>query len=408
MHTILVALAVLFLAGAFFSALVVLREHYPRRRFVWSIAGAALFVTGASFLFWHLLTCSPRVDTLLAAAVVLVVLGSLFWIILLTDNGRTRGSRSPKFRIAFAAKVAGSDWQSLDTSTLVAEDRRQASRIGRIVNVGAGLVVVPGIALVLAASILMNLRGNQASDFVAHAVGLYSLLIATCWTASYVITILLVSLTQILRGNGSGLTLSQVAISLGTWAGLGAAGGVFVGALVPLVVVPLAQGDLHLLGVSMLDSISPTLLLDISTAGAVFGFLLGEVISATSISQGEQNLYVKVCAPPLVFAGVASALGLIGLSPGKLSRALGNEYQKTVLDGLSQPNTDPFQTALSAGLDSKEGWASVVAGLEQHGWNQVVDQDVYYLLTWLVAALVVAFGFTIQVRKRERELLQHS
>ena len=305
--------------------------------------------------------------------------------------------------LKFAGRVALPDWESLDTKDLRATDRSDASHINQIVNVGAVLVIVPGIALVLAASILMNVRGNQTSDFLSHAVGFYTLLIATCWTAAYVLTIAATSLMQVLRGNGGGITLPRVAISLGTWAGFGAAAGVFVGALIPLVVVPLSTGEFHLLGMALLDTVSPSLLLDISTAGAVYGFLIGEVVSVVSISAREKNLYIRSVLPPLMFAVTSSLLGLAGLTPGALSKALSTEYSKTMVPGKS--GEDPFTTALTQGLDTQDGWAHVVAGLDQHGWNQVVDHHVFFVLTWVAAILVAAFTLTIGIRKREMELL---
>lgn len=404
MNSILLSLAAIALGLSLLCAAVSLREEIRIKRRTWAVLGTVTFIAASG-----LVLASLRSDPLVPVAMVgvagaLLAVGLIFWIALFALNRSSGyGLGLVAVHLKFASKVALPDWKSLDTEDLRATDRSDASRINQVVNVGAVLVIVPGITLVLAASILMNVRGDQTSDFLSHAVGFYTLLIATCWTAAYVLTIAAVSLIQVLRGNGGGITLPKVAISLGTWAGFGAAAGVFVGALIPLVVVPLSKGEFHLLGMALLDTVSPSLLLDISTAGAVYGFLIGEVVSVVSISAQEKNLYLRTVLPPFLFAALSSVLGLFGLTPGSLSRALSAEYSKTMTP--SKTGEDPFTTALSQGLDTQEGWANVVAGLDQHGWNQVVDHHVFFVLTWVSAVLVAMFTLIIGIRKREVELL---
>lgn len=416
MHHLLVASVVVLMGVSFLAGLVSLKERSRAKRFLWSAVGIVSFTAAGVAIMAFLFRLPHHPLWLMWAAGSLLTFGLGVWVALaILNKGPQSGELTIKQRLHFAAQIALPGWKTLDTTEFRGEDRKDASRVTVALTIAAILVVIPGIAIVLATSILMNIRGSQASDFISHAVGYYTLLVATAWTASYVVTILCVSLVQIIRGNGRGLTLSQVAISLGTWAGLGAAGGVFVGALIPLVVVPLASADLHflglsfdlhLLGVSLLDAISPSLLLEISAAGAIFGFLLGEVISLVDISEGEKNLYVKTCVPPLLFALVSTGLGRIGLTPGKLSTMLAEEYNKTVLGGKSPTGSDPFQTAISQGLDSREGWASVVVGFEAKGWNDIVDQHVFYLMTWIIAILVALFSLTVQIRAREVQLLE--
>ena len=407
MENLVVSVAALFLGGAFLAAIMCLRSKDHTHHLVWSIVGTVSYAIGATAAVMALRTLPVDYPLITWAGLLLLVLGCLFWIaLLITSVGERRAhGRSLGERLRFLSKVALPGWKSLDTSEFKAIDRREASRISMILNIGAALVVIPGVVGVLAVAIIMNISSSQTSDFIAHAVGFYALLLATCWTLTYIITIAVVALVQVLRGNGHELTVSAVGVSLGTWAGFGAAGGVFVGALVPLIVVPLAKSQLKLLGVSLLDSVSPTLLLDISAAGAVFGFLLGEVISLIDISGGEENLYLKATTPPLMFAGLATVLGLAGITPGKLATVLAKEYDKTVLAEINKGDIDPFKTAMADGLDSQTGWASVVSGFEVHGWNQMVDQHGYYLITWLVSIMVVLFSMTIKLRAREEQLL---
>lgn len=408
MHSTLVAALVVSLSFAFFAALMALRESNKHRHVAWTLAGLLFYLLGSAASILMIRRLHAQQAVLQWALYVLVVIGLVFWLVMvfMDRTSMSEGLRTLTDRLGFAQKVALRGWKQLDTTKLRAEDKRAASRISLALDIGAAIVVMPGIAGVLLVSIIMNVNGNKTSDFVAHAVGFYALLLATCWTVAYVLTILIVSIVQIVRGNGRQLTIAAVGISLGTWAGFGAAGGVFVGALVPLVVVPLAKSDFSLLGISLLDSISPGLLLEISAAGAIFGFLLGEVISLIDIADGEQNLYLKAIVPPLGFAFLASILGASGLSPGKLASELATEYNKTVLSGANTDNSDPFATALDQGLETQTGWASVVSGFEQHGWNHLVDTHVFYVATWVVAILVALFSFTAQVRKREEELLK--
>ena len=405
MQDLFLVIAAIGFGLGFLSAIISVRERNSVRRGFWAAVGAPSFIIGAgSFIVW--LLAMPRIPNgMVFVAAGLLALGLILWaVILLTGRGAREGLKIVRDHAQFARKVALPGWRSLDTSTLEGEDRDEVSRVTQIVNAGAALVVLPGVVLVLAATILMNVRGSETSDFLAHAVGFYTLLIASCWTTSYILTILVIAMLQIWRGGGSGLALVKVANSVGTWAGLGAAAAVFVGALIPLVVVPLSRGEFHLLGMSLLDSISPSLLLDISTAGAVYGFLLGEVISLVSVSTKEKNIWIKATFPPLLFATVTSVLGLFGLSPGRLARALSAEYKKTVLKGVN-PGKDPFDTALSEGLDSQAGWANVVSGLDQHGWNTIVDHRVFFVMTWTVAILVALFSTVIFIRRRETALL---
>lgn len=463
MLTALICATVVLLGLGFLAAIMTLRDADQHRHFIWSVVGVVSFALGGLSLIGLLRETAVSTVALVWVAVVLVVVGLIFWLALIfihgasrkadhdadpgagqatgssaghgtnwgaADRGTNQGaadqsqgpagqkpdaaapsqhqstvSRDLSTRLRFAMQVALPGWKSLDTSQFQNEDRRAASRISTALNIGAGLVVIPGVALVLGASIIMNINSSETSDFVSHAVGFYTLLVATCWTVTYLVTISLVVFFQIMRGNGSELTVTRAAVSVGTWAGFGAAGGVFVGALVPLIVVPLSSGHYELLGISLLDSVSPTLLLDISAAGAVFGFLLGEIVSLVSISAGEQNLYLKAVAAPLVFATVATLLGLVGLTPGKLASVLASEYKRTVLQGVNTDSVDPFKTAIASGLDSQKGWAMAVSGFAQKGWNQMVDEHVFCVLTWLVALMVLLFAFAFEVRQREEKLM---
>lgn len=401
-----VSLSAIFLGLSLLCAVLSHREKRSSRRRICAVLGLVSFIVSAGMVFWALLsgTIAPAAMLWLSGALVLVGL-ALWAALILLNQGHGNDLRLIRKHLRFAKRVALPDWESLDTSELRAEDRTEATHINEVVNIGAVLVIFPGVVGVLGASILMNVRGNETSDFLSHAVGFYTLLVATCWTVAYILTIVIVSLLQLRRGTASGITLSQVAVSLGTWAGFGAAGGVFVGTLIPLVVVPLSTGQFSPLGMALLDSVSPALLLDISTAGAVYGFLIGEVISVVSIAAGEKNLYVKTVLPPTLFASIVTVLGLVGLTPGKLAHALSNEYIAQVLGGLVPSGTDPFATALTEGLDTQRGWAHVVAGLDQGGWNTIVDHHIFYIFTWVVAFLVVMFSLTIAVRKREMALL---
>ena len=405
METHLFVVAGVLLALGFFAAIMTLTRRVGAHAFSWNLTGVLAFLGGsiaAFFAFERL----PKSDFGLKwIAGTLIVLGAIFWTALLMRNRKSAGGRgSFQRQLRFARQVALPDWQEMDTSHLRAIDRREESRLSLLLNVGAALVILPGITGVLAASIAMNIRGNKDSDFLSHAIGFYVLLIATCWTVSYFMTILVVSLVQTIRGNGRQLTLGAVAISVGTWAGLGAAGGVLVGALIPLVVIPLSRGQFEMLGVSLLDAISPNLLLDISTAGAVFGFLLGEIISLISIAGGEKNLFLK-CSPPLLFASIATGLGFLGLTPGKLSHYLAKEYRSTILTGENAQSSDPFDLALSEGLDSQVGWAAAVVGIDDRGWNQMVDYTAFYAATWIIAIMVTLFTLVIGIGKREAALL---
>lgn len=407
MLNFLIYSTVFFWGFGFLAAVLTLRDTDPRRHFLWSVTGAVSFVAGAAFLIALLRRTKVAEAEFVWVTVVLLVVGLVFWgALIFTHRGyQEPGERTLKSRVQFAFRVALPGWKDLDTQQFRSADKKDAGRISTALNIGAVLVVIPGVALVLTASIIMNINSSETSDFISHAVGYYALLVATCWTLTYLVTISLVVLFQIIRGNGRDLTVSRAAVSVGTWAGFGAAGGVFVGALVPLIVVPLASGHYDLLGVSLLDSVSPSLLLDISAAGAVFGFLLGEVVSLVSISAGESNLYLKAVAAPLVFASSATLLGQVGFTPGKLSDVLGAEYRRTVLDGVNTDHIDPFKTAMSTGLDSQKGWAMAVSAFEESGWNHLVDQHIYYLLTWIVAVIVALFAFAFEVRSREEKLL---
>ncbi len=181
MNSILLSLSATALGLSLLCGAVSLREKVRVKRRTWAVLGTATFIV-AGVVVLVTLGSDPYVPLpMVWVAGALLLVGLIFWIALFALNRSSGdGLGLVAVHLKFAGRVALSDWESLDTKELRATDRSDASHINQIVNVGAVLVIVPGIALVLAASILMNVRGNQTSDFLSHAVGFYTLLIATC------------------------------------------------------------------------------------------------------------------------------------------------------------------------------------------------------------------------------------
>lgn len=310
-------------------------------------------------------------------------------------------------RLKFLRDLSRSNWKRLEAPAYSLEDSTGASRSATAVVVGSTVVVFPLVLILLAASMLTNLRGSAASEFASHTIGYYTLLIATSWTIVFLATILLVAVLQLLRGRSSELNLSfsNVVISVGTWAGLGAAGGVFVGALIPALVLSLPEGSFRFLDTTLLDTISSDLLLDISASGAILGFLVGEVISLTKFAEGEENLVVRTVFPPVLFGALATITGYFGLRPGFMSTRLAEMYKEDMLVA-DLGGADPFVTSTIVDLGSSEGWGALVASFDEHGWNKFVDQNLYLWITWVLVALVVIFGFSWALYRRELELVE--
>ena len=401
------------------AVLLGMREPRETRRLHSYVWAAGAFVLGSLALagFFYLYEgdspipmLSETGQTLTISALVLAVLALALWVYFLVRRHRSvttgvipRHHLSLWSRIKFLYRLAQPDWQSLDVAEYGQEDRRDASKITRIIEVAATLVAFPGILVLLSASIMMNIRGSEASDFAARTLGYYTLLIATCWTIVYLVTLTVVAINQVLREQGSGLSPTGVVISVGTWAGFGAAGGVFVGALIPIVVIALPKSPFKELDVTLLDTISPDLLLNISTAGAVIGFLIGEAVSVTAFASGEKNLITQAVIPPLIFGFTATILGLFRLRPGAISRYLSHQYEADYLKGKAA-GSSPFATAQASDLDTTEGWASLVAAFDKSGWNDFVDKHLYFWITWAVVVLVIMFSFTIRAHQRELAL----
>lgn len=411
------------LAAFFFGAGVhsaALAAHEPRtgHRLTYRLRSSAGYTLGSLTLMLFFIQAKglpqdskmgPTLHVLLLLAGVLTAVTLVIFAVRLWQRTRyrrrlaeTSPRQSLREQLQYGYRLTLPGWKKETAPNLHREAEDGASRSSLLVNLGATALLVPGVLLLVAGAIVMNVQGSSASDLAGKAVGYYTLLIATCWTLLYILTILFVAVQQTLRGKGEKLSYSSMAVSLGTWAGLGAAGGVFVGALTPAVVLILPIRDFGELDASLLSVLSPSLLLDMSTAGAIFGFLIGEIISLVDLAGGEENLFIKVVLPPLFFGGAASALGSVGLRPGVLSKRIATEYQRLgVTQAAADGTTDPLDIVSSSDPQSYEAWASVVVSFEQNSWNQILDQQFYFLFTWAVVALVILFAFTLRLHKRE-------
>lgn len=418
--TILAVLGLLlFYAISLQAALIAMREPRWGRRAHALVWAAGSFTVGslclALFSYYYdaespIGTLATAGKTLTITALILSASGFIAWVIfLLLRHSAIKQGATPHHRISirkrlrYIYRLAQPNWRELSSPNFTAADQRSASRSTTIIGFSVAAIAIPAVFLLLAASILMNIRGSVTSDFAARTLEYYTLLIATCWTISYLTTLALLAIQQVLRDQGRDLSPAQVVLSVGTWAGFGAAGGVFVGALIPAVVIIIPKGPFQSLDLTLLDTISPNLLLNISASGAVIGFLLGEVISVISFAEGEKDLFVKTVLPPTIFAASATILGAVGLRPGAISAHLSRQYAQDALKGHANvPN--PFTTAANADLDTSSGWASLIVSFDQHGWNTLVDTRFYFVGTWVVALLVIAFGFTFRIHKRELSL----
>ncbi len=402
------------------SVLVATRDPRQGRRVrsvVWALGS---FTVGSLFLaaFFYFYEADPVTPTLARASLLLTwlalglsALGLLGWIFVLIWRRRAAAPTWPSLarvplreRITYLVRLTLPGWRSLSAPEHLHEDTKEASRTAATLAVTAAVVAVPTVIVLIALAIMLNIRGSAASDFASRTLGYYTLLIASCWTVIYLLTLIVTTLLQILRGNGRQLDFTRAAITVGTWAGLGAAGGVFVGALIPVVVIVLPGGPFASLDTPLLDAISPELLLNTSATGAIFGFLLGEIISLPDLSGGEDNLILGVGLPPVLFGTLASLGGWLGLRPGALSAHLAAQYRVDVL--AHNPEVpDPFTTATNIDLDSHSGWATLVEAFDRHGWNLLVDSRIYFFLTWMVVHLVVLFALTLRLHQRELELV---
>ncbi len=403
------------------AAIIGLSDPRPGSRahaFVWA---AVAFTLGSASL-WGLLwlhRAQPGAPTfmaderLLAVAITMVALGLVGVIAAFAVRRRQAAATEHPARhqaplaekLRFIKELSLPTWKSLDAPRYAQEDHQDASHMARILSVGAALLLFPAVLLLLAASILVNIRGNETSDFAAQTLGYYMLLIGTSWTIVFMITLLFIAVQQLLRNQSGQLSLTSVVVAIGTWAGFGAAGGVFLGALIPAVVVAIPRGPFHKLDVALLDTIAPDLLLNISTAGAVIGFILGLVISLLSYAQGEGNLFYRVVVPPALFGLLASLLGALGLRPGALSSHLARQYRADDIDG-SVTGKDPFATSKAVDLSTSKGWGSLVDSFDRSGWNTAVDHRFYFYFTWVVVVLVILFGYSISLYKRELALVK--
>lgn len=388
-----------------------------------SVAAARSFAIGSGFLAALIYFYEDEGGTslirqadsvLLVFALALVVIGIVVYISAvihrhkITVQDEAARHKTPlKERLKFSLALASANWRNLDAPSYAKEDHRVASRSARFMVVATGLVVFPSVMLLLATTMAMNIRGSDASDFASHMVGYYTLLLATSWTVIFLITLLLVASQQTLRETRQKtLDLSDVVLAVGTWAGFGAAGGVFVGALIPVVVILIPSGPFESLDITLLDAITPDLLLSTSAAGAVLGFLLGEVISLVSYAANEQNLFVRIVFPPALFGVLATVLGLIGLRPGAISSHLAHLYREEGKQATVTGN--PFDVAKKVDLDSSEGWGAMVESFDASGWNKAVDGYFYYWMTWVVVGLVILFSYSIAAYKRELALVKET
>lgn len=317
--------------------------------------------------------------------------------------------RSPvtiKQRLRFVYSLSQANWKNLSAPKYALEDHQETATFARLLSIGATLVLFPTVAVLLSAAILVNVRESQTSDFAAQTLGYFILLVATSWTIVFLLTLLFLAVQQLLRNQSHDLSLSAVVVAVGTWAGFGAAGGVFVGALIPAVVVLIPTGPFQKLDMILLDTVSAELLLNISASGAVIGFILGLVVSLLSYAQGEENLFYRVVVPPVVFGALATVLGFLGLRPGALSTRLAHSYEEREALASTPGAADPLDIARGVDLSTSQGWGALIKSFQSAGWNHAVDTHFYYWGTWLVVILTVLFGYTLSVYKRELALAE--
>ncbi len=352
---------------------------------------------------------------LLTIALLMTAVGLLLWVgslarrhRLLDEESEARHRTPLLERIKFSLALASPKWKELEAPGYALEDHQGASRTARFMVVGTSLVAFPSVVVLLGSTMMMNIRGSSASDFASHIVGYYTLLTATSWTITFVATLVLVAIQQSLSsGTKQTLDLADVVLAVGTWAGFGAAGGVFVGALIPVAVILIPSGPFKSLDITLLDAITPDLLLSTSAAGAVLGFLLGEVISLVSYAAEEQNLLTRTVFPPVLFGVLATLFGLFGLRPGAISQHLAKLYRAEDKQ-MSYSGDDPFTVAKHVDMDSSDGWAEMVEAFDKSGWNHMVDSYIYFWGTWLAVILVVLFSYSLSTYKRELQLAAFS
>ena len=309
-------------------------------------------------------------------------------------------------RYKLAQRLSREQWRSGEPINL-RTDHQIASRTESLLIATALVIGVPTSLVILVLCVAVNIRNSDQSELMGNTVGFYCLLFAACWTLMYLLTILIVALVQYLRGGSHGVHITTMASDVATWAGLGGAGGVLVGAMIPVLVVSLPSDVTGRLGVTLLDAISPALLLNISAAGVVVGFLVGEVISLSSILGPDENLYAKTLLAPGIFLVLVLGGGLLGLTPGKLAHTISETYQAQGSPAATDLS-DPFGVAITDGLDTEEGWRALVTGFDAAGWNGLVDHEVYYLLTFLLVTAVCVVGYAYALHRRAEEAAEEA
>jgi membrane protein len=176
-----------------------------------------------------------------------------------------------------------------------------------IIRVGCAIfVIVLIVSLILTVSILVwsiedasaRLKATIFSTLIFSTLGYNGLVVATCVTVSFLITVTLLTVvcwSGVLQVTPNVRKSFEVIVA---WIGYLSMAGLLIAALVPLVATP----D-NTIGHDQVR-VSPAILIDIPAGFAVIGYILGMVIGATMILSYAKNLLLRRVFPAIVYVVV--------------------------------------------------------------------------------------------------------
>jgi hypothetical protein len=303
---------------------------------------------------------------------------------LVRDTVRNWASDAARAREAVLAIVAPTGWGEIRLRALnldvLFSFRTFAFAYGLL------LALVP---LLISAAAVLHLGDQSAAMSVVlrTLVSLESFFLASCLSVGLLLTAALFALARFVGvvswrpRYGKGVQLLAAA------SGVGTTFGAFVGSLVPVVGMLLSTNDTPAEGVTAFDGMQPLLLLELSGAGAIVGFILGQMMFPLTFSENATNLVYRSVLGPGVFALVMAVVARLGASPSEMLQRTAAVFRPSV-DSVSPGMTDDQASSLLA-----QDWRSVVVYLADYGTTSFLDAR-GLTVSVIVVSLGVA-GWTI-------------
>lgn len=180
---------------------------------------------------------------------------------------------------------------------------------------------------------------------------------------------------------------------LASASGVGTVFGALVASLVPVVgvLMPSAAGIPE--HGTALDGMRPDLLIELSGAGAIAGFIVGQLAVPLAFSQRAENLAYRAVIGPAVFAAVVAVLSWCGVTPALLLRRVAAIFRPSV-GHVGENMTDDEVFAFFA-----QDWRSMIVFFQDREPTFFPEAGSLMVIVVVAGALVAVWSLVHSLRR---------